>query len=226
VGERISNATPAQSPAVKHLQQTSTSKNNFITQIKSTAMKFLSFRYMIPTAFLSLSFLLNSCDSRYRPRTVPDSDPPKIAVKITGGGLLLPVYTIHGMGITPDPPAITPSFRPGTVYRATVTAGDIVGLYNLRIGLNKDFFDLSDINAIPGTVTTSEAGSSTLIDVTLPISPAKTGTILTFAFTPKPMPQGTIAPLLGMNVIATDFGEAGRSSNVSGYTIPIAYVSE
>lgn len=184
-----------------------------------------NFRSVISIACLALAILVSSCDSRYRPRTVPDSDPPRVAVRITGSDPM-PVYTIHGMDISPVPPELTPTFKPGVVYRVTVTAGDTIGLFNLRVGLNKDFFEFSDIRAMPGVVSTSESGSSSIIDVTLPISPAKTGTVLTFSFRAKPMQAGTLAPFLGFNVIATDFGEAGRSSNVSAATIPIAYISE
>lgn len=172
-------------------------------------------------AFLSLV----SCDSRYTPRTVPDTVPPKIFVRITGNGIS-EQHTIFGMTINPEPPAITPNLNPGKVYHVSAIATDTIGLFNLRVGLNTDFFEITDISATPGTVSTSVMGQYTVIDVDLPISPAKTGTALSFNVRPKPMPQGTLAPFLGLNVIATDFGEAGRSSNISGYTIPIGYFAE
>lgn len=130
------------------------------------------------------------------------------------------------MDITPLPPDITPTIIPGKRYRASIVAADTIGLYNLRVGLAHDFFEFSDITASPGTLETSEIGSNSVIDVVLPISPAKTGTVLTFTFQAKPMTPGTLAPFLGMNIIATDFGEVGRSSNVSGYTIPLGYFAE
>ena len=173
----------------------------------------------------AISFCVLSCDSRYTPRTVPDTIPPIITVRLTGEQLNR-TYRIQGVEISPLPPEITPALVPGKRYRASIVAADTIGLYNLRVGLASEFFEFSDITAAPGTLETSEIGSNSVIDVILPLRPAKTGTALTFTFQAKPMAPGTLAPLLGMNIIATDFGEAGRSSNVSGYTIPLAYYSE
>jgi len=187
-----------------------------------------SFNPFFRFGFVSLAifFLLAaSCESNYRPRTVPDMVPPVITVRLTGEQLNR-TYRIQGMEITPMPPAITPTLVPGKNYRASIVAGDTIGLYNLRVGLNREFFEISDISASPGVLTTSESGQYTVVDVTLPISPARTGTALVFTFRARPMTPGTLAPFLGFNIIATDFGEAGRSSNASGYTIPIAYFAE
>lgn len=185
------------------------------------------FRFHSAQSFLILAsvFIVSSCDSRYTPRSQPDSEPPLITVRLSGEQLNK-TYRIHGMGITPAPPEITPTLIPGKTYSASIIASDTIALYNLRVGLNDEFFEFSDISATPGVITTSTMGMYTVIDVTLPFSPAKTGTALIFKFNAKPMAEGLLLPFLGMNIIATDFGEAGRSSNVSGYTIPLAYFNE
>lgn len=169
--------------------------------------------------------MVSSCDSRYNPRTVPDNVPPIITVRLTGEELNK-TYTIQGMTITPPLPYETPDLNPGKTYSALIVASDTIGLYNLKVSLNKDFFEISDITASPGTMSSSEMGQYTVINVTLPFSPAKTGTLLSFNFKAKPMSQGIIAPFLGFNILATDFGEVGRTSNISGHTIPIAYFAE
>lgn len=166
-----------------------------------------------------------ACDSRYAPRTVPDNVPPIVTVRLTGQQLNK-TYRIQGMDISPLPPELTPTLIPGQRYRASIVAADTIGLYNLRVGMAKDYFVFNDITAAPGTVERSEIGNYTVIDVVMPSSPAKTGTALTFSFEALPMTAGTLAPFLGMNIIATDFGEVGRSSNVSGFTIPLAYFAE
>ncbi|MBK8956160.1 MAG: hypothetical protein IPM34_11485 [Saprospiraceae bacterium] len=185
----------------------------------------IRFSVMLSCGFGMIAFVLNSCDSRHVPRTIPDSTPPKISVRLIGEHFSQ-TYTIEGVTIEPTPPEITPDVNPGKTYRAIITASDTVGLFNLRVGLHREFFEITDATAAAGVLSSLVIGNDNVLDVTLPISPAKTSTILTFTIKAKPMTPGTLAPFLGMNVIATDFGEAGRSSNVSGYTIPIAYFAE
>lgn len=174
---------------------------------------------------LVIAMIIISCESRYVPRTVPDAIPPFITVRLIGEELNL-TYHINGMAIDPVPPEVTPDLNPGKIYRAIVTARDTIGMFNLRVGMNSEFFEITDIAGHPGVVTTDVIGNYTVVDVTLPISPARTGALLAFTFLAKPMTPGILAPFLGMNIIATDFGEAGRSSNASGYTIPLAYFAE
>jgi len=147
---------------------------------------FISFKRFSSALTVFIFLLAASCESNYRPRTVPDSVPPVITVRLTGEQLNR-TYKIQGMEITPLPPAITPTLMPGKNYRASIIAADTIGLFNLRVGLNRDYFELSDISATPGVLTTSESGDYTIVDVTLPISPAKTGTALIFTFRAKPM---------------------------------------
>lgn len=175
--------------------------------------------------FCFILVMISSCDSKYTPRTVQDRTPPSISVRLNGAELNR-TYTIMGMSISPIPPESPPKLIPGKTYKALIAANDTIGLYNLRVGLNKDYFEISEITAAPANATTSEMGGFTIIDVTLPISPAKTGALISFTFKAKPMSANNENPFLGFNVFATDFGEAGRSSNVSGYTIPIAYFPE
>lgn len=180
---------------------------------------------LIYASAIALMLTCTSCDSNYTPQTVPDITPPVITVRLMGEGLNR-TYTINGVTISPLPPYITPDLNPGKVYRAIVSAHDTIGLYNLSVSMLQEYFEITDIIASPGVVSTSTMGLHSVVDVTLPISPAKTGSVLSFSFKAKPMSRGIIAPYLGMNIFASDFGDARRSSNISGYTIPIAYHSE
>lgn len=166
--------------------------------------------------------LLLGCDSRYAPQTVPDNVAPVVHVTLRGQNVNLR-HKIQGMEV--DPPFVeeTATLIPGQVYTATVVAADTVGLYNLRVGVLTEYFELTDLAASPGTITPSIAGRYSVVDVVMPDAPAKTGTVLTFKIRPRVMERGVLAPFLGLNIIATDFGDPTHSSNVTGATVPFAY---
>ncbi|HWB64401.1 MAG TPA: hypothetical protein VG603_12875 [Chitinophagales bacterium] len=170
--------------------------------------------------------MIAACRSSYQPRTVPDTDPPTVTVKFAGGGFG-DQYTIHANVLTPSStnPTIIHALTPGTVYHVSVIATDNIAVANLTVNLNKNYFEISNINASPGTYISGSNSSQTYAQVNLPLRPGTTGTILNFDFKAIAMPHGDPA-LCWFNVVAMDWGQAGSSNNISQANILLPYQPE